>query len=271
MAIWQWLVEKVFNFQLLNPVDVFALIHPIFVMVAVLPMVGLVASLALQVRQRRLETQAKEKSKIPPVVGPSHVQNGKLLATAVIIAYLLAIIYSVVGSDTFQKEASYRGLVLALIAGTIAVFILLYRAQTALWKVVFASLCSAGVIILGLQPGVWAEGHLYAGIVVSILMICSVAMLSDIYRNQRLRTTHLILNTTAVVLFAFQTITGARILIEKPLGWQAPAIYQCNYDPSSPQYKSCPQVQGGRLPTQPIAGVPTEAILPTVGSRWRPH
>ncbi|MBD2102104.1 DUF4079 domain-containing protein [Leptolyngbya sp. FACHB-261] len=243
MVIWQWLVEKVFNFQLLNPEDVFALIHPLFVMLTVLPMLGLVVSMSLQVRQRRLATQAKEKTKIPPIVGATHVESGKLLAASVIAAYLLAVIYSLVEGKTFQENLSYRGIVSALIVGTIAVFILLYRAQTALWRIVFASLASAGIVVLGLQPDLWVEGHLYAGMTVSILMICSLVMAPEVYRDQRWRRAHWILNTIAVLLFAFQVVTGARILVEKPLAWQSPAVYQCNFDPTSPQYKTCPVPQ----------------------------
>jgi heme/copper-type cytochrome/quinol oxidase subunit 2 len=48
-------------------VDFLALIHPVLAIVVVFPIIGLVVNFAWQTRQRRLETNAGNKSKIPPV------------------------------------------------------------------------------------------------------------------------------------------------------------------------------------------------------------
>ena len=40
---------------------------------------------------------------------------------------------------------------------------------------------------------------------------------------------HTLLNTIALILFLGQGLTGARDLLEIPLSWQAPYIYQCDF------------------------------------------
>jgi hypothetical protein len=77
-------------------VDFLALIHPVLAIVVVFPIIGLVVNFAWQTRQRRLETNAGNKSKIPPVVGPEHLRLGRWLTGTVVGVNLLALAYSVV-------------------------------------------------------------------------------------------------------------------------------------------------------------------------------
>ena len=49
--------------------DAFTLLHPAIAIVIIFPLIGMVINLAWQTRQRRLQTKADGKSKIPPVVG----------------------------------------------------------------------------------------------------------------------------------------------------------------------------------------------------------
>lgn len=107
----------------------------------------------------------------------------------------------------------------------------------------FATLTGAGLVILGCQDGVfrrtneWYWSHYYIGITAALLMIFSLAIVQDIYQDKsnRWRIVHTILNCIALLLFIGQGMTGTRDLLEIPLSWQEPYIYQCDF-----ANKTCP-------------------------------
>ncbi len=70
----------------------------------------------------------------------------------------------------------------------------------------------------------------------------SLAIVQDIYqdRRNRWRTVHIVLNSIALLFFIGQGITGTRDLLEIPLSWQEGTVYKCNFDKTSPDYKTCP-------------------------------
>jgi len=221
--------ETIFAFTNLGNEDLISLIHPVLAIAFVFPMIGMVANFAWQTRQRRLETAKGGKSKIPPVVGREHVQIGRWLAGSVVGITLIALAYSIVFKSfikgkLWQENNSLALLIILMFVATIASLILLFRARPKLWRGVFATLTGMGLVILGAQEGVWRLSkewywsHYYYGIVVSLLMIFSVAILDDIYkdRTNRLRNLHIILNCLALLLFIGQGLTGARDLLEIP-------------------------------------------------------
>lgn len=240
------LPQPTFAFTYLKSEDIVALIHPAIAVIFVFPLIGIVANFAWQTRQRRLQTQGGDKSKIPPVVGREHVQLGRWLTGAVVGVVLVALAYSVVfGSGGFLEQQKKGNLdtfqvifVILMFVATIASLVLLYRARQKLWRGVFATLTGMGLVILGSQDGVyrlgqeWYWSHYYIGITAALLMIFSLAIVEDIYqdRSNRWRNIHVILNCFALLLFLGQGITGTRDLLEIPLGWQKPAIYQCNFE-----------------------------------------
>jgi hypothetical protein len=69
-------------------------------------------------------------------------------------------------------------------------------------------------------------------------MVFSLAIVEDIYkdRSNRWRYVHIILNCLALLLFMGQGMTGTRDLLEIPLSWQKPYIYQCDF-----ANKTCPK------------------------------
>ena len=186
--------------------DAILLLHPAIAVLFVLPLIGMVINLAWQTRQRRLQNAGGGKSKIPPVVGP--------------------VLFIVL-----------------LFAATIASLVFLYRAEQRLWRGVFATLTGAGLIVLGCQDGVfrrtneWYVCHYYIGINAAMLMIFSLAIVPDIYkdRSNRWRIAHTVLNCIALLLFVGQGMTGTRDLLEIPLGWQEPYVYKCDFN-----NKTCP-------------------------------
>lgn len=221
--------------------DIILLLHPAIAVGVVFPMIGIVVNRAWQTRQRRMETANGGKSKIPPVVGPEHLQMGRWLTGSVVGITLLALAYG-----TFKKiltngvwnTAPFKVILIVLLYGaTITSMVLLYQAKEKQWRGIFATLTGMGVVILGFQDGVfrrdneWFVSHFYYGIIATLLMIFSLAIVQDIYqdRSHRWRNIHIILNSIALLLFIGQGMTGTRDLLEIPLSWQEEYIYKCDY------------------------------------------
>ncbi|MGB3613265.1 MAG: DUF4079 domain-containing protein [Elainellaceae cyanobacterium] len=240
----------------------FALIlHPMLSVVFVFPLIGIATALAWQTRQRRLTVENKAKSKIPPVVGSEHLSIGRWLAAGVIGVAILGIsepiISKMIVNETFAKEpgrATFVGLMIVL---TIASAVMLYRATPAYWRGIFATLTGMGLIILGCQPEVfrrgfeWYTSHYYFGVTAALLMILSVAVVPDIYKDKqkRWRRAHAALNAIAVLLFIGQGFTGARDLLEIPVAWQKPYVNelfakQC-------QTQECVVLPASEVPSSP--------------------
>ncbi len=225
-------------FSNLGTEDFVALIHPAIAVAFVFPLIGVVANFAWQTRQRRLQNAQGVKSKIPPVVGREHVQLGRWLTGSVVGISLIAIAYSIVFKSFIKKNLWQENnpqaiLIILLFVATTASLVLLLRAKPKLWRGVFATLTGMGLIILGAQDGVWRLSnewywsHYYYGIAASLLMIFSVAIVEDIYKDRanRWRNLHIVLNCLALLLFIGQGITGARDLLEiPPVGKKKAAI-----------------------------------------------
>ncbi len=208
--------------------DWLRLIHPLLAVVVIYPLLGIVMYFAWKTRQRRLETKAGVKSKISPQSGLEHVSIGRWLtgtATGVALLGLLhPIVKTIIKQQVWQTAPGKVIFIVLMFAATIGSLLCLYRAQLAIWRVTFATLTSAGLIILGSQDGVfrreaeWFFSHYYYGITVAILMIVSLAILPEIYRNLKWRRIHIILNSIALLLFLLQGLTGIRDLLEIPVG-----------------------------------------------------
>ena len=222
--------------------DAITLLHPAIAIFFVFPLIGMVVNFAWQTRQRRLQNAAGGKSKIPPVVGQEHSRLGSWLTGSIVGLALIGLAYGIFkniltkqiwGSEPFQVL-----FIVLLFAATIASLFFLYQAKQRLWRGVFATLTGTGLVVLGCQDGVfrrtneWYVSHYYFGIVAAMLMIFSLAIFPDIYkdRSNRWRIAHVILNCIALLLFMGQGITGTRDLLEIPLGWQEPYVYKCDFN-----------------------------------------
>lgn len=228
--------------------DWLAILHPAIAVLVVFPLMGIVVYQAWYTRTRRLQTAAKQKSKIPPSAGLEHVRLGRWLTGAVVGVSLLALAYvllveknNLLDPQAWAKKGGVMGFQLALLGLTTGSLVLLYGAAEKHWRAIFATLTGMGVAVLGFQEGVyrrdseWAVSHFYYGLLACWLMIFSLAILPEIYRDRRWRTTHVIANLLALALFFGQGITGSRDLLEIPLSWQKPTVYQCDF-----QAKTCP-------------------------------
>ncbi|NJR15371.1 MAG: DUF4079 domain-containing protein [Calothrix sp. CSU_2_0] len=227
--------------------DFLALVHPAIAIFFVFPLIGMVVNFAWSTRQRRLQTMAGGKSKIPPVSGAEHRRLGNWLTAAVVGLTLLGLLYpigkNIIKNQLWNKAPFQACFIVLMFAATIISLVFLYRANSKLWRGVFATLTGAGIVILGFQDGVfrrdneWYWSHYYIGITAAMLMIFSLAIVPEIYKDKshRWRVIHTILNCIALLLFMGQGMTGTRDLLEIPLGWQEPYIYKCDF-----VKKSCP-------------------------------
>lgn len=234
--------------------DILRLIHPIMAVTIVFPIIGIAVYMAWQTRQRRLQVAHQDKSKIPPSVGTEHVRIGRWLAIAVVGVELLGItrpMFNKIIQDQARGDSSASVLLLLLMyVVAIGSLVWLLRARPKVWRATFATLSGAAIVVLSLQPGIfrrdngqlfqgeWYVSHWYLGVTVTLLMIFSVAIVPDIYqdRTNRWRLIHTVINCVAVLLFIGQGMTGTRDLLEIPLSWQEPHVFQCDF-----VNKKCPE------------------------------
>ena len=229
--------------------DVLLLLHPALAVAVVFPIIGIVINLAWQTRSRRLQSVGEGKSKIPPAVGPEHVKVGRWLTGSVVgvslVGFAYAILFNSILKNQLWDKAPFQVIFIALMfVATIASLVFLYKARLPLWRVVFATLSSAGLVIIGFQDGVfrrdneWMFSHFYYGLIASILMIISLAIVPEIYQDKTLkwRIAHTILNCVALLLFVGEGMTGSRDLLAIPLSWQREHLGQCDWN-----NKTCPK------------------------------
>ncbi|MFM9264794.1 DUF4079 domain-containing protein [Tychonema sp. BBK16] len=228
--------------------DFLSLVHPVLAVVIVFPMLGIVLNMAWQTMQRRKQIASGDKSKIPPVVGQEHLKAGRILSGSVVGITLLALAYGIfehiLSKNVWSKNSFQVIFIILMFFATIASLVMLYRSRPAMWRGIFATLTGIGLVVLGTQDGVfrrtneWYWSHYYIGITAALLMVFSLAIVEDIYkdRSNRWRTVHVILNSIAVLLFFGQGMTGTRDLLEIPLSWQKPSIYSCDF-----ANKTCPK------------------------------
>jgi hypothetical protein len=216
--------------------DFIRLIHPIFAVICVFPLIGIVSYFAWFTRQRRLQITSGEKSKIPSVAGRDHVRIGKWLSGAVVSVTLLGLLHpitkNILASQLWEKDLFKVVFLGFIFVFTIASLGFLYRARLKHWRGIFATLTGIGIIVLGSQDGVfrrtneWYWSHFYYGITATLLMIFSLAIVEEIYRDksQTWRNIHILLNSLALLLFMGQGITGIRDLFEIGLYTPPPGL-----------------------------------------------
>ena len=212
--------------------DTILLLHPAIAILVVFPLIGIIVNRALQVRQRRLQTLAIGKSKITATVGQEHTQLGRWLTGAVVGIVLIAFANDIFGNileNQLWIKAPFQVVCIGLLfVAAIASLYLLYQAKQKNWRAIFATLTGMALVVLGCQDGIyrktdqWYISHYYYGLASALLMIISLSILPDIYKDKtnRWRKVHIIVSSLALLLFIGQGITGSRSLLEVPLTWQ---------------------------------------------------
>ncbi len=204
------------------------LLHPALAILVVFPLIGIVVNFAWATRQRRLQIKAgNKKSKIPPVVGRDHVQLGKWLSASVVGIVLVAFAHAIIAKNIIKNQLFTQNplqaiFMIVMFALTIASLVFLYKAREKKWRATFATLTGMGLVVLGSQDGVfrrtaeWHISHYYYGMLAALLMIFSLAIIDEIYKDKSLfwRRVHIVLNSIALLLFIGQGITGTRDIFE---------------------------------------------------------
>jgi hypothetical protein len=211
----------------MTPEQFTLLIHPALAIICVYPLIGIVSYFAWETRQRRLQLKNGIKTKIDLSVGNNHVQIGKWLSTVVFLITLAGLAQPILSKNIIKHELWKTNLfqflfIVAMLFLTIISLTFLYQAKPKIWRAIFATLTTMGVIILGCQEGVyrrtneWYLSHYYYGIIVCVLMIISITIVNEIYKDKSLRwrNLHIILNCLALLLFTIQGLTGVRDLFE---------------------------------------------------------
>ncbi|WP_074456859.1 DUF4079 domain-containing protein [Candidatus Synechococcus spongiarum] len=227
------------------------ILHPALAVAFIYPLIGVVMHLGGQTRHRRVDHV-----KLTPTVARDHQDLGKWLTTGVVMIVLVAITVSILTksfwSDPGQQALRAYSLLLAL-AGTVVALLVLWRVRQRWQRILFALLTWAGVLGLGAQPEVWHvsddprtfafwTSHYWTGVGLVALMLFSMAIRPEVVRRLAWRRVHLATVVVAAILFVVQGISGSKDLLEIPLGWQKPAIYQCDFNA-----RRCPDAEQARL------------------------
>jgi len=214
------------------------LIHPALAIIFVFPLIGMVVNFAWATRQRRLQLKTgNQKSKIPPVVGRDHVQLGKWLSAAVVGIILVAFAHAILAKNIIKNQLFTQNppqaiFIVLMFVLTVASLVFLYKAREKKWRAIFAILTGMGLVVLGSQEGVfrrtaeWYISHYYYGMLAALLMIFSLAIIEEIYKDKSLfwRRVHITLNTIALLLFIGQGMTGTRDIFEIGLYTPPPGL-----------------------------------------------
>ena len=219
-------------------IDWLWIVHPALAVVVIYPLTGMIVFLGRQTRQRRVDG-----ARLPATVARDHRDLGKWLATGIVTVVLVAITVSILTksfwSDPGQQVLRAASLLLVL-AGTVVALLVLWRVQQRWQRILFALLTWAGVLGLGAQPEVWRvsddpgtfafwTSHYWTGMGLVALTLFSMAISPETTRRLAWRQVHLTAGGMAAVLFLVQGISGTKDLLEIPLSWQKPAIYQCDF------------------------------------------
>lgn len=151
--------------------DWLRIVHPFLAVLIVYPLLGIVMYFAWQTRQRRLQIKTGAKSKILLIAGLEHVNFGHWLTGATTGIALLGLVHpifkTIIKKHTWAAAPGQVIFIVLMFSATIGSLFLLYQAKYRGWRATFATLTSAGLIILGLQDGVyrrteeWFFSHYY--------------------------------------------------------------------------------------------------------------
>jgi hypothetical protein len=167
----------------------------------------------------------------------------------VVLAVVIALDYSFIAhaldrATPFAGGAARLALLLLISAGTLLAYGGLWVVKKAPLRASFSLLTWAGLLGLGSQKEIWRladnpltgefwSSHYWAGLLLTGLLLFSVAARAEVLRSLRMRRLHVSANVLVAVLLAVVAITGTRDLLAIPLSWQEPALRGC--DPTTLQ------------------------------------
>ena len=221
--------------QPLSTLQWLSLLHPLLMVLFVYPVIGATIRIGIHVRERRLGQYP-----LPASVGPEHLDHGRWLTTAMVLAVLLALGWSFLHAGAWGTGAlgtgatgtvpganwPQRPLALALgAAAALASCLALWRVKRPWLRACFALTCWLALLGLGLQPEVprWSDNpldvtfwrsHFWGGWLLCGLLLFAMAAAPEIRSRPLLRRLHLAANVLVALLMAVQAITGCRDLLQ---------------------------------------------------------
>ena len=213
----------------LSPLAWAALLHPVVVILFVYPVVGATIRLGILVREQRLGITQQ-----PALVPVEHADHGRSVTTGVVVAVLIALVWCFAAAwlDPLRglTGGPLRLLQLALVAAAaLASCLLLWRVKHPALRACFGLLAWAALLSLGTQPEIprlsdnpfqadfW-RSHGWSGLLLSGLLLFSMAAKPEIQASPRMRRLHVALAFLVALLLAVQAITGSRDLLALGLG-----------------------------------------------------
>jgi len=200
-----------------------ALLHPVLMILFVYPVVGATIRLAILVRERRLGIHP-----LPPTVPVEHADHGRWVTTGMVVAVLVALLWTFLAHPSAPAGAPLAGGRLALLgglaAGVLAACLALWQLRRPGRRAAAALVAWGGLLLLGLQPEVprladsplqpafWAS-HFWSGWLLLGLLLGAMAAAPEIGRDLRWRGGHRAAGLLVAVLLAVQAITGCRDLL----------------------------------------------------------
>ncbi len=162
----------------MTAIDWFSLLHPVLVILFVYPVVGATIRLGILVREKRLGI-----TKQPAPVPREHADHGRWLTAGVVVAVLIALVYSFVSKAVepgaaFIGGASRLALLMLVAAGTLVALLALLKVKRPVLRASFTLLTWAGLLGLGSQPrsgaspmipSAWAfwSSHYWSGVLLT--------------------------------------------------------------------------------------------------------
>jgi hypothetical protein len=226
--------------QPLSTLQWLSLLHPLLMVLFVYPVIGATIRIGIHVRERRLGQYP-----LPASVGPEHLDHGRWLTTAMVLAVLLALGWSFLHAGAWGTGAlgtgalgtgatgtvpganwPHRPLALALgAAAALASCLALWRVKRPWLRACFTLTCWLALLGLGLQPEVprWSDNpldwtfwrsHFWGGWLLCGLLLFAMAAAPEIRSRPLLRRLHLAANVLVALLMAVQAITGCRDLLQ---------------------------------------------------------
>ena len=213
----------------LSPLAWAALLHPVLVILFVYPVVGATIRLGILVREQRLGITRQ-----PALVPVEHADHGRSVTAGVVVAVLIALAWCFAAAwlDPLRglTGGPLRLLQLALVAAAaLASCLLLWRVKHPALRAVFGLLAWVALLSLGTQPEIprlsdnpfhtdfW-RSHGWSGLLLSGLLLFSMAAKPEIQASPRMRRLHVALAFLVALLLAVQAITGSRDLLALGLG-----------------------------------------------------
>jgi hypothetical protein len=199
----------------LTPADWLLLLHPVLMILFVYPVVGATIRLGILARERRLEINP-----IAATVPAEHVDHGRWVTTAVVVAVLLAL-----AANLNRFGAASPGDAALVLPAAVAVggCLALWRVRRPAVRASCALLSWGALALLVVQPPLWFRGvspwgrlwgsHTWSGWLLTGLLLFAMAAAPEVRSRPAWRRLHTGAAFLTALLLAVQAISGSRDLL----------------------------------------------------------